>query len=59
MDTIHGISFKMLDEIAYQKSDNDFAQEMQKAKERLFKDFKQIPQEMAEFTIFILCSYLD
>jgi len=54
-----GISFKILDKIAYQKSDNDFAQEMQKAKEKLFKNFKHIPQEMTEFTTFISCSYVD
>ena len=53
------VSFKILDKIAYQKSDNDFAQEMQKAKEKLFKNFKHIPQEMTEFTTFISCSYLD
>lgn len=49
-----GLSFKHLDRIAYQMSDNDFAQEMQKAKEQLFKDFKHIPQEMIEFTSFVL-----
>ncbi len=34
-------------------SDNDFAEEMQKFKEQLFKNFKHIPQEMIEFTFFI------
>ena len=53
------VSFKILDKIAYQKSDNDFAQEMQKAKEKLFKNFKHIPQKMTEFTTFISCSYVD
>jgi len=49
-----GLSFKQLDEIAEHKSDNDFAQEMQKAKEQLFKNFKHVPQEMVEFTSFVL-----
>ena len=34
-------------------SDNDFAEEMQKFKEELFKNFKHIPQEMIEFVTFI------
>jgi len=53
------ISFKELDKIAYQKSDNDFAEEMQKVKEGLFKNFKHIPQEMIEFTSFISHAYVD
>jgi hypothetical protein len=53
------ISFRVLDKIAYQESDNDFAEKMQKTKEELFKNFKHIPQEMIEFTSFISCSYLD
>ncbi|MCD6233081.1 transposase family protein [bacterium] len=53
------ITFEMLDRIAYQKSDNDFAQEMQKAEERLFKNFKHIPKEMMEFTTFISHAYVD
>ena len=32
-----GITFAMLDEIAYAKSDNDFAEEMKKAKSKLEK----------------------
>lgn len=54
-----GITFKMLDKIAYQKSDNDFAEEMQKAKDELFKNFKHIPQEMTAFTTFISHAYVD
>jgi len=53
------ISFKELDKIAYQKSDNEFAEEMQKVKEELFKNFKHIPQEMIEFTSFISHAYVD
>jgi len=53
------ISFKMLDKIAYQMSDNDFAEEMQKSKEELFENFKRIPQEMIEFTSFISYAYVD
>ena len=48
------ITFKQLDIIAFQMSDNDFAEKMQKAKEELFKNFKRAPQEMMEFTTFIL-----
>ena len=53
------ISFKVLDKIAYQMSDNQFAEKMQKAKEKLFKNFKHIPQEMIEFTSFISHAYVD
>jgi len=53
------ISFKELDKIAYEKSDNDFAEEMQKFKEKLFKNFKHIPQEMISFTTFISHAYVD
>lgn len=53
------ITFEILDQIAYQKSDNDFAEEMQKAKQELFKNFKHIPQEMISFTTFISHAYLD
>jgi len=49
----------MLDKIAYQKSDNEFAVEMQKAKEKLFKNFKNIPQELMTFTTFISHSSVD
>ena len=54
-----GVSFKVLDEIACQKSDNQFAQEMQKFKEELFKNFKHRPQELMTFTSFVSCSYVD
>lgn len=53
------ISFKMLDEIAYQMSDNDFAEIMCKAKENLLKNFKNISFEMISFNTFISCSYVD
>lgn len=53
------ISFEILDRIAYQMSDNDFAEEMQKVKEELFKNFKHISQEMIEFTSFISHAYVD
>ncbi len=55
----HGISFRQLDEIAYQMSDNDFAKEMQETKKELFKNFKQTPQKMIEFTSFISHAYVD
>jgi transposase InsO family protein len=35
-----GVTFKMLDEIAYEMSDNEFAKIMQDKKEELFKNFK-------------------
>ena len=54
-----GITFEILDKIAYQKSDNDFAEEMQKTKEQLFKNFKHISQEMMTFTTFISHAYVD
>jgi len=54
-----GMSFAMLDKMAYAESDNQFAQEMQKAKEELFKSFKHLPQEMMVFTSFVSCRYVD
>lgn len=54
-----GATLKILDEIAYQKSDNECAALMQKAKEELFKNFKDIPQELMTFTTFISGSYVD
>jgi len=54
-----GITFKALDKIAYQESDNEFAEKMQKAKQELFKNFKHIPHEMIEFTSFISHAYVD
>jgi hypothetical protein len=40
-------------------SDNEFAEEMQKTKDKLFKNFKHIAQEMLSFTSFVSCSLLD
>ena len=54
-----GITLEKLDSIAYAKSDNEFAREMQQKKEELFKNFKFVPQEMVSFTSFISCSSLD
>ena len=54
-----GITFEMLDKIAYQKSDNECAALMQKAKDELFKNFKDIPQELMTFTTFVSGSYVD
>ena len=54
-----GIKIQNLDKIAYAKSDNDFAEEMQKAREELFKNFKHIPQELLSFTSYVSCSLLD
>lgn len=54
-----GITLEMLDRIAYDISDNEFAREMKKAKEKLFKNFKYVPQEMLSFTSFVSCSLLD
>ncbi|MCX6789178.1 MAG: integrase [Candidatus Gribaldobacteria bacterium] len=53
------LSFKQLDKIAYEMSDNDFAEKMQKAKEELFKNFKHRPQEMMVFTSFISHAFVD
>ena len=53
------LTLEMLDKIAYAKSDNDFAEEMQKAKGELFKNFKHVPQEMLTFTTFVSCHLLD
>ena len=53
------ISFEILNEIAYEMSDNDFAQEMQTFKEELFKNLKQIPFEMISFNTFISHAYVD
>jgi predicted DNA-binding transcriptional regulator AlpA len=53
------ISFEMLDKIAYEMSDNDFAQVMRKAKEEVFKNLKHIPFEMISFNTFISHAYVD
>lgn len=52
-------TFQRLDKIAYKKSDNDFAEEMQKQKQKLFENFRNKPQEMTSFTTFISPSYVD
>lgn len=54
-----GITFETLDKIAYQKSDNQCAALMQKAKDELSKNFKDVPQELMTFTTFISGSYVD
>ena len=54
-----GITFEILDKIAYEKSDNECAALMQKAKDELFKNFKDIPQELMTFTTFVSGSYVD
>jgi hypothetical protein len=54
-----GATLEMLDSIAYDMSDNEFAGFMKKAKEELFKNFKSVPQEMLSFTSFVSCSLLD
>jgi len=54
-----GTTFKMLDKIAYEKSDNECAALMQKAKDELFKNFKDIPQELMTFITFVSGSYVD
>lgn len=56
----NGITFEILDKMAYDKSDNEFASLMQKEKENLFKKFNksklQIPMTNNSF---ILGSFLD
>ncbi len=54
-----GISFEKLDRIAYKKSDNECAQEMQKAKAELFKNFNHTLQLPTTYAIPISASYLD
>ncbi len=53
------ISFKELDKIAYQFSDNEFAEILQKQKVGLFKNIKKKSQEMINLTSNISCSYVD
>lgn len=60
------VSFEMLDKIAHQKSDNEFAELMQKAKDELFKNFKNLNnfkgqklQLPTTYTTFISGSYVD
>lgn len=54
-----GVTFDMLDAIAYEKSDNEVAALMQKAKDELFKNFKSIPRSMMVFTTYVSGSYVD
>lgn len=55
-----GATFKMLDEIAYQKSDNEFAALMQRAKEELFNNFSRHKLQFPTlYTSFISGSYVD
>jgi len=55
-----GITFEMLDKIAYQKSDNECAALMQKAKEELFNNFSRHKLQFPTFyTSFISGSFVD
>ena len=55
-----GITFEMLDKLAFEKSDNEFAALMQKAKDELFKNFSQHRLQFPmSFTTFISGSYVD
>ncbi len=54
-----GMTFEILDKIAYEKSDNEFAASMQEEKEKLFKNFKDTPQELMVFRTFISGSYVN
>ncbi len=55
-----GITFEMLDKIAYQKSDNECAALMQKAKDELFNNFSHHKLQFPTFyTTIISGSYVD
>lgn len=54
-----GVTFEMLDAVAYEKSDNECAALMQEAKDELFKNFTSIPQSMMVFTTYVSGSYVD
>lgn len=54
-----GISFEQLDKIAKEKSDNEFAASMQKAKVELFKSFRQKLQFPTIYAQLISGSSLD
>jgi len=57
-----GISFEKLDRIAYEFSDNESAKRMQKAKQELFKNLKNMPQGRMVYTTFVnevSCSFVD
>lgn len=56
----NGITFEILDKIAYDKSDNEFASLMQKEKENLFNKFNKSKLQMPMNRIsFISGSFLD
>ncbi len=54
-----GLTFEVLDKIAYRESDNECAILMQKAKGELLINFKSAPQELMVFTTFISGLYVD
>ena len=55
-----GITFKQLDKIAYEKSDNEFAALMQKEKQELFNKFNRYKLQFpTTYTSFISGSYVD
>lgn len=55
-----GITFEMLDKIAYQKSDNEFAVLMQKVKEELFNNFSYHKLQFPTFYATLISgSYVD
>lgn len=55
-----GLTFEILDKIAYEKSDNECAALMQKAKEELFNNFSSHKLQFPTiFTTFISGSYVD
>jgi len=54
------VTFEMLDEIAYQKSDNEFAALIQKAKDELFNNFSRRKLQFPTiFTTFVSGSFVD
>ena len=56
----HGICFAILDKIAYEKSDNEFAALMQKEKKELFDQFNKHKLQFPTFyASFISGSYVD
>lgn len=54
-----GVSWEKLDKIAYEKSDNEFAASMQKAKVELFNSFRQKLQLPTTYAVSISGSSLD
>lgn len=56
----HGITFKMLDKVAYEKSDNEFAALMRKEKQELFKKFNSHNLQFPTmYTSFVSGSFVD